>query len=192
MRLRSLPAALPLLAACLASGGAAAQPFADPGPGVGLLGFYARTTDATQATFLGGAQGLTRLSGVLGVELFVGYRSDRYESEGNSLHVQQVPVQLSIIAYLLPNLRVQPYLLGGGGYYRIWGTGSGPKVEQEKFIENKLGLHAGAGIDIRAATRFSIRVEGRYVFLDIDTVTNSPFEKSAHGWQVGGGFNLYF
>jgi opacity protein-like surface antigen len=189
VRRRSLPAAVPLLAALLAPAAAVSQPFADPGPGVGLLGFYARTTNAQQGTFLGGAQALTRFTGVLGVELFVGYRSDTYENEGLSLRVQQVPVQLSVLAYLTPNLRVQPYLLGGGGYYRIWGMASGPQ-KQEEISENKLGLHAGAGIDIRVATRLSLRVEGRYVFVDIGTVLEKDL--SANSWQVGGGFNYYF
>lgn len=192
MPCRSVLAAAPLLGALLAPAGAVAQPYADPGPGAGLLGFRARTTDAAGSAFLGGAQALTRLSGVLAIELFAGYRSDTYVNEGNTLHVQQVPVQLSVIAYLTPNLRVQTYLLGGGGYYRIWGTASGPQVEQENFIENKLGLHAGAGVDLRVTTRISLRVEGRYVFLDTDAVTNPPFGKSANSWQVGGGFNFYF
>lgn len=190
VRPRFLPAALPFLAALLAPAPAAAQPFADPGPGAGLLGFYARTTDAAHGTFLGGAKGLTRLSGVLGVELFVGYRSDTYTRDGTpALRVQQIPVQLSLLAYLTPNLRVQPYLLGGGGYYRVWASGEG-SLAGESTIENKLGLHVGAGVDIRVATRLSLRVEGRYVFLNLDSVTT--IGASANSWQAGGGFNVYF
>jgi outer membrane protein W len=190
MKCRSLLAATVLLGALLAPAGAVAQPYADPGPGIGLLGFSARSLDAAGPAFLGGAQALTRITGVLAIELFAGYRSDTYAADGTSLHVKQVPVQLSVIAYLTPNLRVQPYLLGGGGYYRIWGTESGPQAEAENFIENKLGLHAGAGVDVRVARRLSLRVEGRYVFLDIDAVT--ALGKGANGWQAGGGFNYYF
>ncbi|HQR67113.1 MAG TPA: OmpW family outer membrane protein, partial [Thermoanaerobaculia bacterium] len=136
------------------------------------------------------AQILSRFTGVLGVELFVGYGTSRYEQGGQTvLRVRQLPVQLSALAYLLPNLRVQPYLLGGIGYYRIWGTAGDPKV-QDELPENKLGFHAGAGIDIRVATRVSLRVEGRYVFLDSDAV--SKIEQSANSWQAGAGFNVYF
>ncbi|HUM01231.1 MAG TPA: OmpW family outer membrane protein [Thermoanaerobaculia bacterium] len=177
---------LPLLAPADASG----QPYADPGTGAGPLGFYAQATGGTQGTVLVGAQALTRFTGVLAAELFAGYRSDKYVDGAASLHVQQVPVQLSLIAYLLPNLRVQPYLLGGVGYYRIWGTGSGPQVQQENFIENKFAFHAGAGVDIRVARALSLRVEGRYVFLDVDAVTQIGM--SANSWQAGGGFNVYF
>ena len=192
MRPRLLPAALlSVAAALLVSPPSAAQPFADPGTGAGVLGYMARTPDASGATFEAGAHVLTRLTGALAVELFAGYRSETYEQNGVSvLRVSQVPVQLSLLAYLLPNLRVQPYLLGGGGYYRIWATGTGPAEAQGRSIENKFALHAGAGVDVRTGRAFSIRREGRYVFLDVDAVT--ALGLSAKGWQAGGGFNLYF
>jgi opacity protein-like surface antigen len=195
MRCRSVLAAAPLLGALLAPAGAVAQPYADPGPGAGLLGFRARTTEAAGSAFLGGAQALTRFTGVLALELFAGYRSDTYVEGTRSLRVRQIPVQLSLIAYLTPNLRVQPYLLGGGGYYRILATIEDPDAipPEEHYIENRLGLHAGAGIDFRVARSLSLRVEGRYVFLDIDAVTNfRQLGKSANSWQVGGGFNVWF
>jgi len=183
----------PLLAPARASG----QPFADPGTGVGALGFYARTPDATRGTFVVGAHALTRLTGALAVELFAGYRSDRYTEGTKSLRVQQIPVQLSALAYLLPNLRVQPYLLGGVGYYRISATETREDpdgaVTENHSIENKFAFHAGAGVDIRVARALSLRVEGRYVFLGVDAVTNlGPSGKNANSWQAGGGFNIYF
>ena len=180
----------PLLMPARASG----QPFADPGTGAGLLGFVSRTPDASGSTFLGGAHVLTRFTGVLGVELFAGYRNDKYVEGSASLRVQQFPVQLSALAYLSPNLRVQPYLLGGVGYYRISATREDPNAvpAEDHSIENKFAFHAGAGVDIRVARALSLRVEGRYVFLDVDAVTNPPFGKSANSWQVGGGVNVYF
>jgi opacity protein-like surface antigen len=180
-----------LLAAFLMPKDAAAQPYADPGTGVGLLGYSARTPDAAGSTFTGGAHVLVRLTGVLGADLYTGYRSDEYEEDGvKVLRVKQVPVQLSAIGYLLPNLKVQPYLLGGGGYYRIWATHVGPREAQGRTIENKFAFHAGAGVDVRTGRRFSVRAEGRYVFLDVGPVTE--LGKSANGWQAGAGFNVYF
>jgi opacity protein-like surface antigen len=192
MRFRFLlAAAAVLIPPLLAPAGAWGQPYADPGTGAGLLGFVSRTPDAAGPTFLGGAQVLTRFTGVLGVELFIGYGSCRYEEDGTTvLGVQQLPVQLSALVYLLPNLRVQPYLLGGVGYYRIWATGEGPLAAQGRTIENKFAFHAGAGIDVRTGRAVSIRVEGRYVFLDVDAVTQ--IGKSANSWQAGAGFNVYF
>ena len=181
----------PLLTPARASG----QPFADPGTGAGLLGFVSRTPDASGSTFLGGAHVLTRFTGVLGVELFAGYRNDKYVEGSASLRVQQFPVQLSALAYLLPNLRVQPYLLGGVGYYRISATIEDPNVvpAEDHSIENKFAFHAGAGVDIRIARALSLRVEGRYVFLDVDAVSNfGQPGKNANSWQAGGGFNVYF
>lgn len=192
MRL-SVPAAAAavLTLRLLAPAEAAAQPYADPGTGAGLLGFVYRPPDAAGPTFLGGAQVLTRFTGVLGVELFIGYGSSRYEQDGATvLGVRQLPVQFSVLAYLLPNGRVQPYLLGGVGYYRIWDTWEGPRAAQGKSIENKVGFHAGAGIDVRTGRAFSIRLEGRYVFLDVDAVTQ--LGRSANAWQAGAGFNVYF
>jgi outer membrane protein W len=175
----------------LAPAAAAAQPYADPGTGAGLLGFVYRPPDAAGPAFLGGAEILTRFTGVLGVELFVGYGSSRYEQNGETvLSVKQLPVQLSALAYLLPNSRVQPYLLGGVGYYRIWAAWEGSLAAQGRNIENKVGFHAGAGLDVRAGRSVSIRLEGRYVFLDVDAVTQVG--KSANAWQAGAGFNLYF
>ena len=192
MRFRTLfPAAGLLLAALLQPAEAAAQPYADPGTGVGLLGSYERTPDATGGAFAGGAHVLARLTGVLGAELFAGFRRVAYEEGGAKvLRVSQVPVQLSVIGYLLPNLRIQPYLLGGGGYYRIWATSLGPEEARGRSIENKFALHAGAGIDVRTDRAFSIRAEGRYIFLNVDAVT--ALGKSAKGWQTGAGFNVYF
>jgi len=192
MRSRCLLAAAALLCSpLLAPARASGQPFADPGTGAGLLGFVSQTPDAAGPTFLGGAHVLTRFTGVLGGELFVGYRSDTFEKDGApALRVQQIPFQLSLLAYLLPNLRVQPYLLGGVGYYRIWATGEGTLEPQGRTIENKFAFHAGAGVDVRVARAVSLRVEGRYVFLDVDAVTQ--IGKSARSWQAGAGFNVYF
>ncbi len=194
MRLRRvLRLAAALAGTLLLARGAAAQPFADPGIGVGLLGFYARTPDAEGATFTGGAHVLGRVTGVLALELYAGYRRDTYAEGGTSvLRVSQVPVQLSLVAYLLPNLRAQPYLLGGGGYYRIWTTGLGPQVALGEDTENKFALHAGAGVDVRTGRRFSVRIDGRWVFLDVDALAKAAPGKSAGGWQAGLGFNLYF
>ncbi|MFI5181133.1 MAG: OmpW family outer membrane protein [Thermoanaerobaculia bacterium] len=179
------------LGALLPSSRAGAQPFADPGTGVGFLGAATKATGGAQATFVGGAFGITRLTGVLGLELFAGYRIDEYEQAGTTvLRVQQIPVQLSLLAYLLPNLRVQPYLLGGIGYYRIWSTGEGPLEVQGVSIENRFALHAGAGVDVRLSPAVSLRLDGRYVFLDVDAV--SALGLSAGSWQAGAGLNVYF
>lgn len=182
-----------IFGALLSSPRAGAQPFADPGTGAGFLGAATRVADGTQTTFVGGALGVTRLTGVLGLELFIGFRTDDYSENGkNVLRVQQVPVQLSLLAYLLPNLRVQPYLLGGIGYYRIWATGEGTHEAEGRSIENKFALHAGAGVDVRISRAVSLRFDGRYVFLDVDRVTQPPLSLSSWSWQAGGGLNVYF
>jgi opacity protein-like surface antigen len=180
-----------LLAALAVPLRAVGQPFADPGTGAGFLGAAVRTEGGSGTTFVGGALGITRLTGVFGLELFVGYRNDTYDQSGAPvLRVEQIPVQLSLLAYLLPNLRVQPYLLGGIGYYRIWCTGEGPLEPWGGTIENKFALHAGAGVDVRISRAVSLRLDARYVFLDIDAV--NALGMSSRSGQVGAAVNVYF
>jgi outer membrane protein W len=180
-----------LLEALFSSPRAGAQPFADPGTGAGILGAASQAVDGSGTTFVGGALGITRLTGVFGVEFFMGYRTDDYSQGGSTVfRVRQVPVQLSLLAYLLPNLRVQPYLLGGIGYYRIWCTGEGPLEAEGQTIENKFALHAGAGVDVRVSRAVSLRLDARYVFLDIDAV--SAIGMNSRSGQVGVGMNVYF
>ncbi len=179
------------LGALLSSLPAGAQPFADPGTAVGLLGAAAKSVDGAGTTFVGGVSGSTRLTGVFAVELFAGYRSDDFAQGGTTvLHLEEVPVQLSLLAFLLPNLRVQPYLLGGIGYYRIRATGEGPLEAQGHSVENKFALHAGAGVDVRVSRRVSVRLDGRYVFLDVDAV--GALGMNSWSWQAGAGLNVYF
>lgn len=179
------------LAALFAPVRAGGQPFADPGTGAGFLGAATQSAGSSGTTFVSGALGITRLTGVFGLELFIGHRIDTYDEAGTPvLRVQQIPVQLSLLAYLLPNLRVQPYLLGGIGYYRIWCTGEGPYESEGRTIENKFALHAGAGIDVRVSRAVSLRLDARYVFLDIDAV--GALGMSSRSGQVGVAVNVYF
>ena len=193
---------VPAFALALAAGSAGAQPFADPGTGVGLLAGTSQGFDTQGSSFFASALVLTRLTGVVGVELAAGYRQERYSGvaaevndagqaieAAHDLRVWEIPVQLTLLFYLLPNARFQPYLLGGGGYYYVNVTDTGPSGVASTG-SSKFGLHVGAGVDVRVATRLSIRADARYVFLDIDAVSN--LSKTADYWQAGIGFNLYF
>jgi outer membrane protein W len=193
MRISCRPLRPLVLAVALAAGGADAQPFADPGTGVGALGGISEGSDSAGSSFFATALGLTRLTGAVGVELAAGYRQDRYTGQSSDgsheLKVREIPVQLSLLFYLLPNARVQPYLLGGGGFYWVdvqdLGRDGVISVSSSQF-----GLHVGAGVDVRVATRLSLRADGRYVFLDVGAVTS--LGEKADYWQAGIGFNLYF
>lgn len=180
-----------LFGAVISSPRAGGQPFADPGTGAGFLGAVTRAAGSSGPTFVGGALGITRLTGVFGLELLIGHRIDTYDEAGTrALRVQQIPVQLTLLAYVLPNLRVQPYLLGGIGYYRIWATGVGTRETEGRSIENKFALHAGGGVDVRVSRSVSLRLDARYVFLDIDAV--GALGMSSRSWQAGTGLNVYF
>jgi outer membrane protein W len=182
------------LALALAASSAAAQPFADPGTGVGALGGISQGRDASGSSFFASALVLTRLTGAVGVELAAGYRQERYSGQitGDALELNlwEIPVQLSLLFYLLPNERVQPYVLGGGGYYYVNVETIAPNGDAASAGSSKFGLHVGAGVDVRVATKLSLRVDARYAFLDIDAV--SALSKKADYWQAGVGFNVYF
>ena len=194
MRLSSRLLRTATLAVALAAGSATAQPFADPGTGVGALGGVSQGRDATGSSFFASALVLTRLTGAVGVELAAGYRREHYtgqiQTEAHDLNVWEIPVQLSLLFYLLPNARVQPYLLGGGGYYYVHVEDVGPGGDATSMSSSQFGLHVGAGVDVRVATRLSLRADARYVFLDIDAV--STLAKKADYWQAGVGLNVYF
>lgn len=191
---RFLLAASALVALALPSRPAGAQPYADPGTGAGVIGAISRSPDASASSAAFSAHVLTRLTGAVGVELAAGYREERYAvtSDGlpHDLNVWEIPVQLSLLFYLVPNARVQPYLLGGGAYYRVNVEDVGPSGDTVSTGSNKFGLHVGAGVDIRVASRVSLRADGRYVFLDVDAV--SAYGKTANYWQAGLGLNVYF
>ena len=191
---RLLLAASAFVALALPCRRAAAQPYADPGTGAGVIGAISRSPDASGSSAAVLAHVLTRLTGAVGVELSAGYRQERYAvtSDGrpHDLDVREIPVQLSLLCYLLPNARVQPYLLGGGAYYRVNVEDVDPNGDTVSTGSNKFALHVGAGVDIRVTSRLSLRADGRYVFLDVDAV--SAYDKTANYWQAGLGFNVYF
>jgi outer membrane protein W len=172
---------------------AEAQSYSDPGLGIGVNFNGSKGIDAAGLGFSGGVQARLRLTGGLGLELLATYRSEKQESGGVPvLQVREIPIQGSLLFFILPSGRVQPYVVAGFGYYRTWSFGIGPNEATGTTHENNFGLHAGLGVDVRTGLRTAVFADARYVFLDVDAVKNLVPPNSANFVQVTAGLNVYF
>lgn len=163
---------------------ASAQGYSDPGLGLGVNLVTSRSPDADAAKLSGGVQARVRLTGGLALEGSIAFRQERY----GTLGVTEIPVQGSLLVFLLSSRPVQPYLLGGGGYYWVRVTGIPPGDDHR--IESQFGLHAGGGVDVRVARRASVFVDARYVSLQVTSVEDAG--RKADYWTAGLGLSWYF
>lgn len=153
---------LALLALVLAASPAAADGF---GMDLGVHGGVVGTDGGDGNTFLGGAQARVHLFWLIGAEARVSYYSDTYTLDGiGDVDVENVPVQLSAMLYLIKLPKVGLYVLGGGTYSSLKLNGS--SVETGEVTNQKWSAHAGAGLDINLSKNISLNGDIRYVFLD--------------------------
>jgi hypothetical protein len=144
-----------------------AAPAAAQGFGIGARLAWIKTTSEVEALddesqrFYGGH---IRLSGArVGLEVSL----DRHTEELELLNqkVTETPVQVSLLLKLASG-SVQPYLLGGPGwYYHSISPIDGPADELD-LSSHDFGWHAGGGLEIRAGKHFGIHGDYRYTFLD--------------------------
>ncbi len=122
----------------------------------------------------------------------MGFRRDTYRAGGlDALRVWQIPVQASLLVFVPPATRLQPFLLAGAGYYRIGTTDLLPGAAGHTH-DNRFAFHAGAGMDFRVAKKWSVFVDGRFSFLDIGAVAALGTGQRARGWDTVLGVNRYF
>ena len=162
------------------------------------LGGHASYTkaDGADGTWAGGAQLRLRLPGPLGVEGLIDYRRTTYSAGGaDVLRIEQYPVQASLMLFFLPG-PVQPYILGGAGWYYTRSTFLGPQAALGSDTQHTYGGHAGGGIEIGAGPKASLYVDVRYVFLGVDSIdtirdryNNNP---KADFWHGTAGVNFKF
>jgi len=183
-----------LLAAALATAlPAAAQSYSDPGTGYGADAGYSRGRDADSGGATGGVHARVRLTGGIGLELSAGYRRDTFATDGaRVLTVDEAPLTVSLLTFLLTNGGVQPYLLAGIGYTWAKPRGEGTNAGTAYPAENLFALHAGAGVDVRTSFKTSVFLDGRYVFLDVNAVKALPNQPKADYLRFAAGFNVTF
>ena len=157
-------------AGALAAGRAAAQPFSDPGPGIGMQGALEFPTAARGTNVSAGLHYRFRLTGGLGVEAAAGYRQVTYDiASGGSVRLQVVPVTGALLLFPWTGHPVQPYAVVGAGYYLVKIRGENVNGDVDG-TENQFGFLAGAGIEAQASRRVSLFLDGRYTFLPVDTL----------------------
>ena len=108
-----------------------------------------------------------RFNDPLAIEFSLDYHSSEFSEVDRSTYV----FQASLLVYLTPiNATVQPYLIGGGGFYLsgydYW-TESG--YRRTDFTSHKFGGHLGGGIDFWPTPDVSLTIDVRYLFLQEDT-----------------------
>ncbi len=105
-----------------------------------------------------------RVSNPVAVEFSLDYHTSEFSAIDRTTYA----FQASLLLYLASNTNVQPYILGGGGYYisgyDYWVDG----YRYTDFTSHKFGLHAGAGVDILLGDYSIITFDVRYIAVDED------------------------
>lgn len=164
---------------------AAAQSYSDPGLGAGarLGASEGRSSDAP--SFTGGLYVRYRVTGSLGLEGGVGFRSETVDDGGGPLlDVLDFPVTGTGQLFFFPRTRVQPFLLAGAGLHVVKTTPKGRNTTIGGSTKAIFAMHAGAGLDLRPSRRSALHLEGRWVFLDLAEMD----DLAAAGYPVGQGY----
>ena len=123
-----------------------------------------------------------------------------------------IPIQLSIQARFPISWRFLPYLLGGGGYYlnrfnldrEIIDAWDALGFDIEEKVENAIGYHFGAGIDLFITKNIALNADIRYFIAKIKgswTLTDqiigtensgSLEDLNLNSLIFGGGLKFYF
>ncbi len=177
--LRTLAAASTLLLAAAGAGAreAAAQPYSDPGAGMGVQGGISWASGASTTAILVGAHYRFRLTGGIGIEAAAGYREATYDvAPGGRVRLQTVPITGALLLYPWTSGPVQPYALAGAGYFLVRIRGENVSADVDG-TENQFGFLAGAGVEVQVSRKVSLFLDGRFTFLPVDTLqTNYDLE----------------
>lgn len=137
----------------------------------------------------GGAQVRLHLGPAVALEASADARQDRI----NGTVVDTVPVQFSLLAYLLPGKMISPFLLGGVGWYYTHISDESPFGDS---TDHRFGPHAGAGLQFWLNRYWSIDGTYRYVWLSAyrsrDAANPLGRDIRDRGWMATGALNFHF
>lgn len=149
---------------------------------------FSQPKDSDSSTVSGGAQIRLGLTPSLKLEGSIDYRRNDF---GKYTKIHVYPVQASILAYLTPDTKVSPFLLGGVGLYYT-------QIEGPFNYSNttgRFGTHLGAGLEIMLNDTLSL--DGSYRHLWIEKFTskdtsaiNKDYDDS--GYMITIGLNFLF
>jgi len=187
-----------------------------PKSGVGFLAGYAMPAESNYSSGLkyGGniCLGITK-----NVSIELKGLSFQSDVEGNPEALSKgklsvIPIQLSIQARFPISWRFLPYILGGGGYYlnrfnldkEITDAWDALGFNIEEKVENAIGYHFGAGIDLFITKNIALNADVRYCMAKIKgswTLTDqiigtensgSLEDLNLNSLIFGGGLKFYF
>jgi len=160
-----------------------------PGLGIGGRAGWLRSDDADDTNLHGGAHLRLRLLPILGLEGSIDYRKEEFDN--GRIEVKSYPVLVSALLYPIPAAPIQPYLIGGVGWYfnRIEIAG-GRSDETQRF-----GVHIGPGLDIPLTPQVVLNGDIRWFFLDVDSKEVREARRrdlDTDGWIATVGVTFYF
>jgi len=133
----------------------------DKGLSIGPRMTYSTPKDADSGQWSLGAQARLHLSPALGLEGSIDHVSNKYFADLAT--VKTYPLQLSVLAYLMPGAAVSPFLLGGVGMYY---TQIDVPLANISDTSSRFGTHAGAGVELMLNEFLSLDATYRYVWIE--------------------------
>lgn len=180
-------AGLLLAAAALAPAGAFAEDSGGIARGFSIGGnaTYFRAKDADHGNVSPGLQVRAHLGDMLALEGAIDYRKEQF----GATVVDVYPVQASLLVYLMPESRVTPYVLGGGGWYFT-------HVRSPDHTQYRFGPHVGAGLKVSLDRTWSVDGSYRYLWTTDVHSTNAAHPAgqnfSDNGYMLTAGLNYHF
>lgn len=159
---------------------------------IGPAAGYLRARDADEGTWFGGIQARHRFSGLFALEGSITFHQDDFFD--GDVTVTQYPVQVSAILYPFPGPVLEPYVLGGAGWYytRIdYDDAAFPGVDDD--TTRMFAVHLGAGAELHLGPLASAFADFRWLFVDEPGIDNSNLEdEEFDSWMLSFGLSLRF
>lgn len=162
-----------------------------PGPrqgwSLGGRAAYYRPKGADGGDLTQGAQARFHFTRRWAAEGSVDLRKDKF----GGTNVDVIPVQLSLLVYLMPpGYRIAPYLLAGGGWYY---THVGAPGNNYEF---RFGPHAGGGVEYVISRAWTIDGSYRYLWTEDINSQDAQYPLGRNlkdkGFMLTAALNYYF
>jgi len=144
---------------------------------IGPRASYYSPKDSDNGQWYGGAQARLYLSQSMGLEGSMDYRSNDFD---RFTTIKTIPIQASLLAYLMPGAGLNPFLIAGAGWY--YTQVNGPFGYSDTYF--RFGLHVGAGIEIKINP--SLSLDGTYRYIWLESVTSHDVNTVATTYQDSG------